>query len=170
MSQPNTAPLVGARHSTYQQLIPQIKALVAKETDTIAVMGNLVAALQTAFNFFWVGFYIVRKDTLCLGPFQGPVACMRIAKGQGVCGTAWQEKKSIIVPDVAAWKGHIACNPLSRSEIVVPYVRKGITYAVLDIDSRSLNDFDDTDAKGLHCLLEIGLLGLDFGSSVQASE
>jgi len=129
----------------YESLTPQIKALVGDEEDLIANLANISSALKTAFGFFWVGFYWVKKDELVLGPFQGSVACTRIAFGRGVCGSSWKEKKTLLVPDVEAFPGHIACSSLSKSEIVVPIIKKGIVLGVLDVDSDQLDDFDTTD-------------------------
>ncbi len=131
----------------YSQLLPQLKALIGEETDLVACMANISAALYSAMKFFWVGFYIVREDWLVLGPFQGPVACTRISKGRGVCGTAWEKQSVILVPDVNRFPGHIACSSESRSEIVLPVFdadRKVI--AVLDVDSEQLNNFDEDDS------------------------
>lgn len=133
----------------YSNLLPQLAALVEGEADTIANMANVAASLRTTFNFWWVGFYRVVGDELVLGPFQGTVACTRIRKGKGVCGTAWQEGKTIVVPDVDKFPGHIACSSQSRSEIVVPMFKDGKVVAVLDIDSEKLDDFDDEDKKWL---------------------
>ena len=131
----------------YRLLVNQIQALIAGETDSVAVMANVCAAIHETMHFFWTGFYRVQKDELVLGPFQGPVACMHIAFGRGVCGTAWKERQTIVVPDVDQFPGHIACSSLSRSEIVVPvFDANGEVCAVLDIDSRDLATFDDTDA------------------------
>ncbi len=138
----------------YENLLPQIKSLVEGETDLIANMANVSACLKDTFNFWWVGFYRVEGEELVLGPFQGPLACTRIRKGKGVCGTAWQEAKTMIVPDVDAFPGHIACSSLSRSEIVVPIVKDGKVTAVLDIDSEKLATFDQTDQKYLEQLAE----------------
>jgi len=129
----------------YSNLLPQIKSLVEKETDTIANMANIAACLKDTFRFWWVGFYRVIDNELVLGPFQGSVACTRIKKGRGVCGTAWQEKSTIIVPDVDKFPGHIACSSLSRSEIVIPIFIDNEVVAVLDIDSEKLNCFDEID-------------------------
>ena len=129
----------------YQSLIPQLKALLAGEVDVIANMANVSAALKDVFNFLWVGFYIVRDGQLVLGPFQGPVACTRIAFGRGVCGTAWKEAQTLVVADVDAFPGHIACSSLSKSEIVTPLFYDGEVWAVLDIDSDTLASFDETD-------------------------
>lgn len=137
---------VGNKEQQYQTLFPQIESLLAGENDTIANMANVAAALKQTFNFFWVGFYIVKDDMLVLAPFQGPIACTRIRYGKGVCGTAWKEAATQIVPDVDLFPGHIACNSDSKSEIVVPVIRDGKVVAVLDIDSEELNSFDETDA------------------------
>ena len=134
-----------SKKELYENLLPQIKALMEGETDVIANMANVSACLKDTFNFWWVGFYRVLGDALVLGPFQGPLACTRIAKGKGVCGTAWQNAQTIIVPDVDAFPGHIACSSLTKSEIVVPIINKGMVSAVLDIDSEKADNFDDTD-------------------------
>jgi L-methionine (R)-S-oxide reductase len=139
----------------YEQLIPQIEALVAGESDTTANLANTVAALRQTMNFFWVGFYLVKGDELVLGPFQGPIACTRIGFGKGVCGTAWKEKKTIIVPNVDDFPGHIACSSDSKSEIVLPVIRNGKVIAVLDVDSDRLNDFDSTDEQHLSKLIKL---------------
>ena len=143
-----------SKKELYENLLPQIKSLVEGETDLIANMANVSACLKDTFNFWWVGFYRVEGEELVLGPFQGPLACTRIRKGKGVCGTAWQEAKTMIVPDVDAFPGHIACSSLSRSEIVVPIVKNGKVTAVLDIDSEKLATFDQTDQKYLEQLAE----------------
>ena len=138
------------KEKRYEELAKQISALVEGETDSISVMANVSAAIQEAMGFFWTGFYIVKGDELRLGPFQGSVACMHIPFGRGVCGTAWQRKATVIVPDVEAFPGHIACSSLSRSEIVVPvFDDTGNVTAVLDIDSRELNTFDEVDQRWL---------------------
>ena len=134
-----------SKKELYENLIPQIASLIEGETDVIANMANISACLKDTFNFWWVGFYRVFENTLILGPFQGPLACTRIAKGKGVCGTAWQNAKTVIVPDVDAFPGHIACSSLTKSEIVVPIINKGVVTAVLDIDSEKADNFDDTD-------------------------
>ena len=134
-----------SKKELYENLLPQIKSLVEGETDLVANMANVSACLKDTFNFWWVGFYRVIGDELVLGPFQGPLACTRIRKGKGVCGTAWQSAETVIVPDVDAFPGHIACSSLSRSEIVVPIINKGDVVAVLDIDSEKLATFDETD-------------------------
>jgi L-methionine (R)-S-oxide reductase len=139
----------GTKEEQYRSIIPQIKALVEGETDLIANLANTVAALKEQFGWFWVGFYLVRNGELVLGPFQGPVACTRIKKGRGVCGTSWEKAETIIVPDVEKFPGHIACSSLSKSEIVVPVIRDNEVIAVLDVDSEELNKFDDVDRKHL---------------------
>ena len=139
----------GSKEEKYRELLPQLYALISTETDFIANLANLSAALKQTFNFFWVGFYLVKGDELVLGPFQGPIACTRILFGRGVCGTAWEEAKTQLVPDVEAFPGHIACSSLSRSEIVVPLIKEGRVWGVLDIDSDLLNFFDETDRKYL---------------------
>lgn len=141
--------ITGSKSEQYKALLPQIKALITGETDVVANLANVSSALKTAFDFLWVGFYLVKEDQLVLGPFQGPVACTRIAYGRGVCGTAWKEAKILLVPDVLEFPGHIACSSLSRSEIVLPLMRDGKVWGVLDIDSEKLNDFDETDYKYL---------------------
>lgn len=139
----------GDKEQRYAALLPQLTAIVADETDAIANMANVAACLWETFRFWWVGFYRVRGGELVLGPFQGPLACTRIQKGRGVCGTAWAEGRTIIVPDVEAFPGHIACSSASRSEIVVPIMRDGAVVGVIDIDSERLNTFDETDALWL---------------------
>ena len=133
------------KEDTYRSLLPQIAALVEDETDPIAKMANVAAALHQAFGFWWTGFYRVVGDELVLGPFQGPVACMHIPFGRGVCGTAWQREETVIVPNVHEFAGHIACSSESKSEIVVPVFRDGKVIAVLDIDSAEYNTFDEID-------------------------
>ncbi len=135
----------GSKTDRYESLIPQIKALLEGEADLIANTANIVAALKEQFGWFWVGFYFVKNEELVLGPFQGPVACTRIRKGRGVCGSSWAKMETLIVPDVEKFPGHIACSSLSRSEIVVPVVRDNEVLAVLDVDSELLDQFDDTD-------------------------
>lgn len=129
----------------YQSLLPQIRGLLEGEPDLVANLANMVAALKEQFGWLWVGFYIVKADELVLGPFQGPVACTRIKKGRGVCGTSWAEAKTLIVPDVEKFPGHIACSSLSKSEIVVPLIRQNEVVAVLDADSADYGCFDETD-------------------------
>ena len=133
------------KQQTYETILPQSQSLVSGETDLTANMANVSAVLHDAFDFWWVGFYLVRDEQLVLGPFQGPVACTRIPFNRGVCGTAWAKAETIVVPDVHLFPGHIACSSLSQSEIVVPLIRDNQVFAVLDIDSRDLNAFDDTD-------------------------
>ena len=139
----------------YQSLIPQIEALITGEDDLVANMANVCAALKEQFNWFWVGFYMVKNDQLVLGPFQGPVACTRIFKGKGVCGAAWQQAETLIVPDVDAFPGHIACSSLSRSEIVLPIFNKGEVIGVFDVDSELLAYFDETDALYLEQIIKL---------------
>ena len=129
----------------YQTILPQITALIADETDQIANMANVSAVLKEVFSFWWVGFYIVKQEELVLGPFQGPLACTRIQKGNGVCGKAWVSKQSIIVPNVEDFEGHIACSTASKSEIVIPIMQQEKVFAVLDVDSEHLNHFDEID-------------------------
>lgn len=139
----------GGKAERYEALIPQLRSLLQGETDTVANMANTAAALKQAFGFFWVGFYRVEGEELVLSPFQGPVACTRIRYGRGVCGTAWKEERTIVVPDVDLFPGHIACSSASRSEIVVPVFGDGRVTAVLDIDSDTVSSFDETDARYL---------------------
>ena len=134
----------------YQTLLPQLKSLTKGESNLVANLANIAAALQQSLGFFWVGFYRVKKDELVLGPFQGPIACTRIAYGKGVCGTAWKEKKTIIVPDVNQFPGHIACSSESQSEIVVPIIKNQEVAMILDVDSDTVNDFDEVDEKYLN--------------------
>jgi L-methionine (R)-S-oxide reductase len=141
------------REEIYQELIPQIQALVSGETDLIANLANISAALKEAFHFLWVGFYLVKEGELVLGPFQGPVACTRIQKGKGVCGAAWQDQKSIIVPNVDEFPGHIACSSFSKSEIVLPLGVGGKVKLILDVDSDRLDDFSKIDEKYLNEIL-----------------
>ncbi|MFN7013127.1 MAG: GAF domain-containing protein [Bacteroidia bacterium] len=141
------------KESKYKDLLPQIKSLIEGEENLIANLANICAALKQTFNFFWVGFYLVHNNELVLGPFQGSIACTRIAFGRGVCGTSWKEQKTILVEDVDKFPGHIACSSLSRSEIVVPIFNKNnVVTMVLDIDSDKLADFDETDQKHLEQL------------------
>lgn len=137
----------------YEQLIPQVKTLVEGESDSTAILANTAAAIHQAMGFFWTGFFLVRNNELVLGPFQGPVACMRIAYGKGVCGTAWEQNETQVVQDVDQFPGHIACSSESRSEIVVPLRdRNGQVMGVFDADSAALNDFDSTDREYLENL------------------
>ncbi|MGD1890795.1 MAG: GAF domain-containing protein [Cyclobacteriaceae bacterium] len=145
-----------SKEERYKSLVPQIKALTANESNLVANLANIAAALKYSMGFFWVGFYRVDANAqeLVLGPFQGPIACTRNALGKGVCGTAWKENKTIVVPDVHQFPGHIACSSESQSEIVVPVASKGTVHLVLDIDSNQLNDFDKTDEEYLGELSE----------------
>lgn len=143
------------RTGKYRELLPQISALLAGESDWIANLANTAAAIFSIFGFHWVGFYLVKGEELVLGPFQGPVACTRIAFGRGVCGTAWKQAETILVPDVDAFPGHIACSALSRSEIVVPVFYKEKVVAVLDIDSSLPDDFSEIDRTGLEEIVRI---------------
>ena len=133
----------------YQSLVPQIKGLLTGEADLVANMANVVAALKEQFQWLWVGIYVVKDNELVLAPFQGPVACTRIQKGRGVCGSCWQQAKALIVADVEKFPGHIACSSLSKSEIVIPVIKDGEVVAVLDVDSEEYNFFDDTDKQFL---------------------
>ncbi|HEY0771147.1 MAG TPA: GAF domain-containing protein [Sphingobacteriaceae bacterium] len=143
------------KHEKYNTLIPQLNALVEGETDVVANLANIAAALKQTMNFFWVGFYLVKENQLVLGPFQGPIACTRIDFGKGVCGTAWRDKETIIVRDVDKFPGHIACSSLSKSEIVLPARKNGEVYLVLDVDSDVLNDFDETDKSYLERVMRL---------------
>lgn len=135
--------------STYESLLPQLKALCEGEPNRIANLANVAAGLKEAFGFFWIGFYLVEDDELVLGPFQGPVACTRIQKGKGVCGTSWEKAETLIVPDVEAFPGHIACSSASKSEIVLPLIKDNQVIGVLDVDSNKLDDFDVIDEQQL---------------------
>lgn len=137
------------KQEKYEDLLPQIFALTEHEPSQIANLANACAALKETFDFFWVGFYLVQGNQLVLGPFQGPVACTRIAYGKGVCGTAWERNVFQLVPDVALFPGHIACSSLSKSEVVIPMIKEGKVIGVLDVDSDQLNDFDAVDVKYL---------------------
>jgi len=147
--------LTGTKKEQYLSLLPQISALLEGENDEIANMANICAALKEQFNFFWVGFYLVKSEELVLGPFQGPVACTRIKKGKGVCGASWVQEQTLIVPDVEAFPGHIACSAASKSEIVIPIIRNGKVIGVLDVDSSELNSFDQTDADYLAQIIDL---------------
>ncbi|TDN36566.1 GAF domain-containing protein [Hymenobacter sp. UV11] len=144
-----------ARADHYAELYPQLEALTTTESDLTANLANTAAALRQAFGFFWVGFYLVKADELVLGPFQGPIACTRIRRGRGVCGTSWAEARTVLVPDVEAFPGHIACSSDSKSEIVVPVFKDGAVVAVLDVDSDQLDDFDAADQAGLERLMQL---------------
>ena len=145
----------GDKLAKYQSLIPQIKSLLEGETDLIANMANVCAALKEQFNWFWVGFYLVKQNELVLGPFQGPVACTRIQKGRGVCGTSWAQEKTLIVANVEEFPGHIACSNLSKSEIVIPITNNGEVIGVFDVDSEFLNQFNEVDQKGLEEIIAL---------------
>ena len=143
------------KEERYKVFLTDYERLISDEKEEISILANTAAALKEAFDFFWVGFYLVKGEELILGPFQGSVACYRIRKGRGVCGTAWAEGQTQLVPNVEQFPGHIACSSLSRSEIVVPLTVNGEIKGVLDIDSDRLNDFDETDRKGLEQVCEI---------------
>ena len=145
----------GSREDRYKTLIPQIESLVASESDVVANLSNITAALKQTFNFFWVGFYLVKKNELVLGPFQGPIACTRIGFGKGVCGSSWKERKVLVVPNVEEFPGHIACSSDSKSEIVLPAFKNNEVALVLDVDSDSLNDFDKVDENHLQQIITI---------------
>lgn len=147
------------KEKKYQSLLPQIEGLVSREKNLIANLANIAAALKEGLGFFWVGFYLVdSEDELILGPFQGPVACTRIKKGKGVCGTAWKRRETIIVPNVNEYKGHIACASNTMSEIVIPILKNNKIIAVLDVDSNQLEDFDEIDQKYLEEMMAILLV------------
>ena len=146
---------IANKEERYQRFLPDWKLLISGETDEIAVLANTCAALREAFGFFWIGFYLVKNDQLVLGPFQGDVACYRIRKGRGVCGTAWAEARTQVVPDVEQFPGHIACSSLSKSEIVVPVIANNEVIGVLDIDSDELATFDETDRIYLEKLVDV---------------
>lgn len=143
------------KEARYAELYPQLKALLEGETDSIANMANMAGELHTTFQFWWTGFYRVIEDKLVLGPFQGPTACTRIRYGKGVCGTAWEKQQTMVVPDVEAFAGHIACSSASKSEIVVPILKEDKVVAVLDIDSDELDTFDQVDAKWLEKIVRL---------------
>ncbi|MEP2025622.1 MAG: GAF domain-containing protein [Reichenbachiella sp.] len=143
------------RIEKYEALIPQIEALISSESDLIANLANVSAALKEGLGFFWVGFYLVKGDELVLGPFQGPIACTRIKEGKGVCGTAWDEKRTLLVDDVDQFPGHIACSSASKSEIVLPAMKNGEVALILDIDSDQLADFSQEDQTHLERLMKI---------------
>lgn len=145
----------GTKEEQYQSLIPQIKGLLEGENDLIANLANIAAALKEQFGWLWVGFYLVKQNELVLGPFQGPVACTRIRNGRGVCGTSWAEKKTLIVPDVEKFPGHIACSSLSKSEIVIPLFSGDEVAGVLDVDSTDLSAFDETDQQYLEEIVQL---------------
>ena len=143
----------GTRKEQYESVLPQIRAVIEGETDLVANMADVSAMLKEQFGWLWIGFYLVKNDELVLGPFQGPLACTRIKKGKGVCGTAWEKASTLIVPDVELFPGHIACSSLSRSEIVVPVFQQEKIIAVLDVDSEMLAAFDETDQHYLEILV-----------------
>jgi len=145
----------GTKAEQYESLLPQINGLLEGEPDLVANLANVVAALKEQFDWLWVGFYLVKGDELVLAPFQGPVACTRIKKGRGVCGTSWAEAKTLIVPNVEKFPGHIACSSLSRSEIVVPVIRNGEVVAVLDADSSGYDQYDTTDQHYLEQIVSL---------------
>lgn len=145
----------GTKEEQYQSLIPQIEGLLTGETDVVANMANVAAALKEQFGWLWVGFYVVKQEELVLAPFQGPVACTRIKKGRGVCGTSWELRKTLIVPDVEKFAGHIACSSLSKSEIVVPIMKDEEVVAVLDVDSEQYSLFDETDRQYLEKIVRL---------------
>jgi L-methionine (R)-S-oxide reductase len=145
----------GSKEEQYQSLIPQIKGLLEGENDLVANLGNVAAALKEQFGWLWVGFYLVKEDELVLGPFQGPVACTRIRKGRGVCGSSWAQAKTLLVPDVEQFPGHIACSSSSKSEIVVPVIRENKVVAVLDADSADYNQYDHIDQQYLEEIISL---------------
>ncbi|RYZ22041.1 MAG: GAF domain-containing protein [Chitinophagaceae bacterium] len=145
----------GTRSEQYEALIPQIKGLLEGEPDLVANLANVAAALKEQFGWLWIGFYLVKGEELVLGPFQGPVACTRIRKGRGVCGSSWAEARTLVVADVEQFPGHIACSSLSRSEIVVPLIRNGAVLGVLDVDSAELGTFDATDQQYLEQIVAL---------------
>lgn len=145
----------GSKTEQYSSLIPQIQAVIEGETDLVANLANITAALKEQFGWLWVGFYLVKADELVLGPFQGPLACTRIRKGKGVCGSSWAQAKTLIVPDVEQFPGHIACSSLSKSEIVVPIIRNNQVIGVLDVDSELPDQFDTTDQQYLEEIVDL---------------
>ena len=147
--------ITGTKAEQYEALLPQIQGLLEGETDLVANLANVAAALKEQFHWWWVGFYLVQGDELVLGPFQGPVACTRIRKGRGVCGSSWAQEKTLIVPDVEKFPGHIACSSLSRSEIVLPLFRDGKVWGVLDADSEHLDHYDETDREWLEKIVKL---------------
>ncbi len=147
--------VTGTKSEQYDALLPQIKGLLEGEDDLVANLANISAALKEQFKWLWVGFYLVRNGELVLGPFQGPVACTRIRKGKGVCGTSWAKAETLIVPDVEQFPGHIACSSLSKSEIVVPIIRNAEVIGVLDVDSEAYDQFDETDKHYLEEIVQL---------------
>jgi L-methionine (R)-S-oxide reductase len=149
------------RKTIYDEILPQIESLISGESDVIANLANIAAVLREAFRFFWIGFYLVKENQLVLGPFQGPLACTRIQFNEGVCGHCYTTRKTVIVPDVDEFPGHIACSSAARSEIVVPVFDNGAkVFAVLDVDSDRINDFNEVDAKGLENIASIVMRSL----------
>jgi L-methionine (R)-S-oxide reductase len=155
MAEDLTISTSASKAEQYQSLIPQIEGLLYGETDLVANLANVCAALKEQFKWLWVGFYLVKNDELVLGPFQGPVACTRIAKGRGVCGAAWEQAKTLVVPDVEAFPGHIACSSASRSEIVLPLYSNNEVVGVLDVDSKDIAAFDEIDASYLEEIVRL---------------
>ena len=155
MSETLIIPDSESRKEIYEAIIPQIASLVSSESNVIANLANITSVLKEAFGFFWVGFYQADGDELILAPFQGPIACTRIKRGKGVCGAVFESGKSLVVPDVEEFDGHIACSSLSRSEIVIPLILKGTVWGVLDIDSESVRDFSEIDKHYLEIIVEI---------------
>jgi L-methionine (R)-S-oxide reductase len=155
MSENLYIPPAASKAEKYQAILPQVESLISGESDLYANLANISSALKETFDFFWVGFYLVKGNQLVLGPFQGPIACTRINPGKGVCGTAWVEKKTQLVPDVELFPGHIACSAASKSEIVVPVFRGKEVVMVLDVDSAQLDDFDSVDQEFLEKLMRI---------------
>ena len=149
----------GSKEEQYESLLPQLSGILTGEDDLVANLANITAALKEQFGWFWVGFYLVKGNELVLGPFQGPVACTRIAKGRGVCGSSWAKQETLIVPDVEKFPGHIACSSLSKSEIVVPVFRNGNIVAILDVDSEELDKFDTTDKTYLEKIVAMEAIG-----------
>ena len=145
----------GEKTEQYVSLIPQISGMIEGEKDLIANLANIAAALKEQFGWLWVGFYLVKDEQLVLGPFQGPVACTRINKGRGVCGTSWAKAEVLIVPDVEKFPGHIACSSLSKSEIVVPLMKEGMVWGILDVDSEVLDQFDEIDKQYLEAIVKL---------------
>lgn len=145
----------GSKKDKYEAIIPQLKGLLEGESDHIANLANIAAALKEQFGWWWIGFYLVKNEELVLGPFQGPVACTRIRKGRGVCGTSWEKAKTLIVPDVEKFPGHIACSSASKSEIVVPLIKNGEVWGVLDADSEFLEHYDETDKQYLEQIVQL---------------
>jgi GAF domain-containing protein len=145
----------GSKAEQYESLLPQIKGLLEGEPDLVANLANVSAALREQFGWLWTGFYLVKNNELVLGPFQGPVACTRIQHGRGVCGSSWAQARTLIVPDVEKFPGHIACSSASRSEIVVPLIRNGVVLGVLDVDSEQPDHFDETDARYLQAVTDL---------------